>query len=262
MPEPTDAALASEARRPLSVGGQFLDLVLIQLTNWRRTWPGMITIGMVTPLLGLLALGAFARDRGADMLGYVLVGNIILALLFQNQNNVSNNFSLMRTTGALDFFASLPIRRGLLVLATVSAFLLLSLPALTVTAVAGSLLLDLRLAPSPWLLVALPLAVLPAAAIGALVGLLTRAEGQNRPVSLALTALMIGLGPVVVPPSLLPGWLLTASWVNPAVWASSALRQCLLGPVTARLAVDLGLLAGTAVLLFWLVRRVMRSRAE
>jgi ABC-2 type transport system permease protein len=250
------------ARRPLPLRAQFVDLLLVQLSNWRWSWPQMVITGMVTPLLGVLALGVFARNLGPDVLGYVLTGNVVLALLFESQNKVASNFTFLRLTGALDFFASLPVRRWVLVLASLAAFLLLALPALTVTAVVGSVLLGLPLHPSPLLLVVVPCAVTPFAGLGAWIGVLARAPEESSSVSLVASVLMTAVGPVVVAPGLLPGWLVGLGWLNPATWAASALRQVLLGPVTPWLLADLAVLAFAAALVLWLVGRRMRWRAE
>ena len=78
--------LPGERRAP-SLLTQFLDVFLIELTNWRWSWRSLITLGMISPLLSITALGTFARDSGSLSLSYVLIGNIVLALLFNNMNN-------------------------------------------------------------------------------------------------------------------------------------------------------------------------------
>ena len=80
---------------------QLIDLVLIQLTNWRWAWRGMIVAGLVLPLLGMLAFSAFAENRD---LGYILTGNLVMSLLFSVTSRVSGNFVFMRVNGMLDFF--------------------------------------------------------------------------------------------------------------------------------------------------------------
>jgi ABC-type multidrug transport system permease subunit len=73
--------------------------------------------------------------------------------------------------------------------------------------------------------------------------------------SMLLTFIMLGLGPVVIPPERLPMLVRQAGWLSPATYASSALRQTLLGPVTPRLGLDLGMLALISLGTFWLVSR-------
>src|SRR5439155_2833553 len=88
---------------PLAV--QLLDLLLIQLANWRWSWRGMVVLGMAAPLLSILALRTFVREAEPEALRYILSGNVVLALMFENQNKVSSNFAYMRRLGTLQYFA-------------------------------------------------------------------------------------------------------------------------------------------------------------
>ena len=239
---------------------QLGDLLLIQLSNWRWSWRGTVITGMITPLVSILALGLFARDSGQVALAYILTGNVVMALTFENLNKVASNFAYMRFTGAFNYFATLPLARAALILASLGAFLLLSLPALLVTLGAGAWLLGVPLAPSPLLLLVVPLAAIPLAALGALIGSSIQRPEDAGNLSLLVTLAMLALGPVLVPPDRLPAPLLTLGLLSPATYAASALRQTLLGPVTARLALDLLVLGGLAVALLWLVGRKMDWR--
>ncbi len=239
---------------------QFFDLLLIQLSNWRWSWRRMIITGALAPLLSIAALGIFARDSGLETLSYILVGNVTLALMFENQGKVSSHFAYMRLTGALYHFATLPIRQSALILATVIAFFLLSLPALAVTAIFGALYLGVPLHPHPLLLIVVPLAAIPLAGIGALIGSSARSPEEAGSLSLVATLVMLGLGPVVIPPDRLPDIMLTLGYLSPATYAASALRQTLLGPVTGRIVPDLIVLMGMIALVFWLVGKKMDWR--
>lgn len=59
-----------------------------------------------------------------------------------------------------------------------------------------------------------------------------------------------------------PAWLLSLGWLSPATYAASALRQALISPVTARLALDAGALVLFSILSFWLASRKMDWRAK
>lgn len=236
------------------------DLFRVQLSNWRWSWPQMVLTGMLAPVVTLGALGTFARGSGEAATGYVLTGSMTMALLFETQNKVAANFAFLRHTGAFDFYASLPVRREALVLASVAAFGLLALPALVLTAVLGVLVLDVRLSVSPLVVPAAVLAVLPFAGLGAWIGSRSRALEEASSVSLAVTLVLVALGPVTIPPELLPDWLVLVGRLNPATYASSLLRHSLLGPVGAGALVDAGVLVGFAVLVWLLTRRHVRWR--
>ena len=162
----------------------------------------------------------------------------------------------------MSFVSTLPVQKSALILATVVAFLLLALPAVFVTIMAGSRILGVELAPSPWVLLVVPLCAVPLASIGALVGSIARTPEEAGSLSLLLTLLLLSLGPVLVPPERLPEALNLAGYVSPATYAASALRQVLLGPVSARLALDLGVLAGLSVAVLWFVERRLRWRVN
>jgi ABC-2 type transport system permease protein len=138
--------------------------------------------------------------------------------------------------------------------------MLLSLPALLVTLAAGTLILGVPLAPHPLLLLVIPVAAIPLAALGALIGCSVRMPEEAGTVSLLVTLALVGLGPVLVPPARLPALFQILGTFSPATYAASAVRQTLLGPVTPRLALDLAVLGVLSLVLLWLVSRKMEWR--
>ena len=187
-------------RKPPSLAVQVWDVLLMELTNWRWSWRSMIVVGTLGPLFSMLGLGVFARDSGPATLAYVLTGNMVLALMFGNLDNVCSRFSYMRFVGNLDYYAALPVQKYILILSIVLSFLLLSLPSLAVTVLAGAFFLGLPLAPHPLLLLVIPLCAIPLAGLGALVGSVARTPQEAGSLSLLLTLVLLGLGPVVIPP--------------------------------------------------------------
>lgn len=244
--------LPTERRAP-SLLTQFIDVFLIELTNWRWSWRSLIVLGMISPLLSIMALGTFARDSGPLSLSYILVGNIVLATLFNNMNNIKIHVLFMREHGTLDYFATLPIRRYILILALLAAFLLLSLPSLLVTVIGGTLILGVHLQLSPLLLIVLPLCTLPFSAIGAIIGARIRTPEAADAFGYVLTLVLITLGPVMIPPDHLPPFLIFIGHFSPATYAASALRQVLLGPVTNQLFIDMGVMTSLTIITFWFV---------
>ena len=55
-------------RQPQPFLTQLFDLTLIQLSNWRWSWRNTIVIGMIVPLISMVALSSFAGkdDDEAD----------------------------------------------------------------------------------------------------------------------------------------------------------------------------------------------------
>lgn len=251
-----------ETRRPQAAYLQIIDLLLIELTNWRWSWQAMIVIDTIAPLLSMLALSVFARDAGERALAFVFTGNIVVGLMFGNMGKVESHVTFMRSSGTLDYFATVPIHRAGLVVAIGAAFMLLSLPSLLATTLGGAFLLGMPVAPSPLILLVVPLCALPLAGLGALIGASVPRPEMGSAINLLVTLLLSGLGPVIVPPERLPDWLVQLGRLSPATYAASALRQTLLGPVTPQLGWDLAALAVIAALTLWVAGRRLDWRQQ
>ena len=252
--------MLNNARKHHSVLVQLFDLWLIQLSNWRWSWRSRLIIDTLAPLVSIVGLAVFARDAGPEALAYILTGNLVLNLMFGNLDKVGSNFAYMRMVGTLNYFATLPIRRYVLVLATVLSFLVMSLPSLMITTLLGTLVLNLKLAPNVLLLLVVPLVAIPLASLGALIGVSVSRPENVGSLSLLLTVVLTATGPVVIPPNRLPNWMLTLGQFSPATYAASGFRQALLGPVTPRIWLDLTVLALVSVIITWLVVRKMDWR--
>lgn len=248
--------------RPQGILIQLGDLFLMEMTNWRWSWQSLLITGMITPLLSTLALGVFARDSGQEALAYVLSGNVVVSLMFGNMRSIQSHVVFMRFGGALDYFATLPVRRYLLILAMMLAFLLLSLPSLAVTILVGALALHIPLHLSPLLFLVVPVCAVPLSGIGALIGVRARTPQEAGSIDLVLTLVLSGLGPVLIPPDRLHPLLVALGRFSPATYAASALRQVLLGPLTGQVILDLVVLALLAAAIFWLVASRLDWRQE
>nr|BBG91914.1 ABC transporter permease subunit [Streptomyces sp.] len=256
--------MRTQTERPAapSVLDQFVDVGLMQLSNWRWSWRAMVVTGVFTPLMSIIALGSFARSSGHQALVYVLTGSIVLALMFENQNKVAQNFAYMKAMGTLDFFGTLPVRRYIIILSTVLAFFVLSIPSVLVTLFVGSQVLDIDVTVSPLVALVIPLCVLPLAGIGAIIGVVSRTQEEASSFTLMLTILMLFLGPVIIPADRLPDWLIAVSHFSPTKYAASAMRQVLVGPVTGQVWVDIAVLAVVTVVTLWFAGSRMQWKAK
>lgn len=208
---------------------QMADVFIIQLTNWRWSWMGAMLIGIVSPLVLIVMLGSFAPPDDAEALAYILTGNMVLALLLDGLSKTANHFMYMRTNGQLEYYATLPIHRSVLILSTVLAFLVLSLPTVVGTLLFGGLLLGVDFNFNPLIFVVIPLVVFSLSGLGALIGLLGRTPDQVGSLNLLVTLVFFGFGPVLIPPSRLPDVVEVLSLASPATYAASAFRHVVLG---------------------------------
>ena len=148
--------------------------------------------------------------------------------------------------------------RFTLLTAVIAAFFLLALPSVLATILIGSRILGISLAIHPLLIVVIPLCALPVSGIGALIGLKARNYAEAGSFNLLLTFALLALGPVIIPPGRLPNFLLLLGQFSPTTYASSALRQVLLGPITGQLWWDIGALVGFTVVSFMGVDRLLQ----
>lgn len=195
------------ARKLQPIRTQIFDLLLVELTNWRWTWRAMVVLGVLTPLGGIFVMKLLLPDATLEQRAFILTGNTLLSILFENQHRVAGHIVFMRVHGTLEYFSSLPVQKHAVVVAIIAAFFLLSLPSFLVTACMGSVILDVTLHPSPALLLALPLAALPMAGIGAIVGTVARSGPEANSLGIVAAFTMAAFGAIVVPPWQLPSWV-------------------------------------------------------
>ena len=234
--------MKQHARRPHPYLIQVWDIFCIELTNWRWSWRQIVMIGTVTPLIGMLGFSIFARDSGPVALQYVWSGNVVIGLLFGLQNNIASHFVYLRLEGALSYFATLPIKKPALLIAIISAFLLLNLPSILATIFIGAWMLGINIQPSWHLIFIIPLCAIPMAGIGAFIGSRARNYQEAGAINLAIMLLMTALGPVVIPPDRLPNFMITLGRFSPATYAASALRGGLLADLDSSIWMELGVL--------------------
>jgi ABC-2 type transport system permease protein len=80
-----------------------MDLFLMELTNWRWSWRTIALTSAIAPMLSIIALGSFAQGSGRETLAYILTGNLVMALMFGNLDNVASRLVYMRFAGTLDY---------------------------------------------------------------------------------------------------------------------------------------------------------------
>ncbi|MCY4020592.1 MAG: ABC transporter permease [Chloroflexi bacterium] len=252
----------SKRSRAQSYPVQLIDLVLIELSNWRWCWRSIVVVGTFVPLFGMVGLSIYARDLGPEALNTIFSGSLVMSLMLGNLGSIQSHVVFMRFQGTLEYFATLPIHKHTLILAIIIAFFLLSLPALLTLLIFGSALLKISLAPHPLAMLVIPLCVLPMSAVGALIGANVGNPQQGGALSILTTFLFAGLGPVLFPAERLPEILQLIGEINPAARAASALRQTLIGPLGELIALDLAIVSGFTLCVLFLVGKKLDWRAR
>lgn len=174
--------------------------------------------------IGLLLLLRGVVDRHSEVTGQqVVAGATVLVIAFVALNLLAQRFGAMRASGALDYYLTLPVPAGAVVLGTAASYATFAVPGTVVTAVTGGLIYRLPLG-RLWLLI--PVIVLTGAALaglGALLGLLA-----PRP-ELATVAGQLGMSAIlfldIIPQSRLPEALQVVRAVLPGTYGADVLAK-------------------------------------
>jgi len=191
--------------------------------------------------VGILVLLRGVVDERSDITKQqVVAGATVLVVAFVALNLLAQRFGFLRGSGALDYYAALPVPPAAVVLGTAASYASFTGPGAVVTAVGGALLYGLPLA-HLWVLVpVLLLAGLSLAGLGALLGLLA-----PRP-ELATVAGQLGMSVVLflglIPAQRLPAVVRALRAVVPSTYAVDALAESFrrrpdAGAIAAELAV-------------------------
>ncbi len=236
----------------------FWDLLLIQLANWRWSWPATLINGLLVPLTVLFFLKAATGDNGASN-EFLVSGNIIISLIFTTMYGTSARFSFMRTFGVLDYYATLPVSKILLVLAVNCGFLVLTLPSTLLTIVIAQLF-GLKFSLNIFFFLIVPLASFSLSAVGAFVGVAAPNFDTANTITAILQFVFMGCGPVLIPAERLPAFLNVIGYFLPSTYAADALRHSLSNTYDLTFGLDLGFLILFDLLAMLFVARRMEWR--
>ncbi|MHB8342348.1 MAG: ABC transporter permease [Mycobacteriales bacterium] len=176
--------------------------------------------------LGILLLLRGVVDTHNDVSKQQAVaGATVLVVAFVAANLLAQRFGALRASGALDFYAALPVPGSAVVLGTAAAYASFTVPGTVLTAGIGAVLYGLPLG-HLWVLVAVvPLAGAALAGLGAVLGLLApKPELATVAGQLAMTAVLFL---DIIPVHRLPVVLRLARAVVPSTYASDALANSL-----------------------------------
>lgn len=212
---------------------QYMILLRILLAEYRTTWFFHVFGGLLIPIsfaFFIVALGAVGNSEKAV---YLLGGEMALSIATGPASFLITRIGWTRQSKEFHYWVALPVAKLLLVLAIISVALLFALPGLLGIYVFGSLLLGLPFQASSWVLLPLiPLAVLPLAGLGALLGLFAK-NGEVANIFSNLLIIVVSiLSPVMLPFESLPVPLRITSLFMPTTYVADAFRAVLGGQGT------------------------------
>ncbi|NWJ44456.1 MAG: ABC transporter permease [Chloroflexi bacterium] len=239
----------------------FWDLFLIQLANWRWSWAATMINGLLVPLTTFFFFKLLATSGNTEQDLYLLSGNIIVSLLFTTMYGTCARFSFMRTFGVLDYYATLPVYKGLLVLAVNAGFLVLTLPTALLTVLMGQYIFNITISLSPLFLLIVPLASFSLSAVGALVGVTAPNFDTATSISGVLQFIFMGLSPILVAADRLPEFVQWIGKALPSTYAAEALRLSLIGQFNEKFWLDVVILLVVNTLIMLYVGSKMEWRS-
>lgn len=218
---------------------QYALLLRVLLAEYRSTWFLHVFGGLLIPISFVFFIVAVGGAGGSEKAVYLLGGNMALSIATGPASFLITKIGWARQSKDFHYWIALPVTKLLLVSAIVSVALLFALPGLLGVYVLGSLLLGFPFSVTSWGLIPLiPLAVLPLAGVGALLGGFAK-SGEIANVFSSILIVFVGvLSPVMLPLESLPVPLRILSQFIPTTYVADAFRAVLGGQGT-HLAFDL-----------------------
>jgi ABC-2 type transport system permease protein len=222
---------------------QYLTLLRVLLAEYRTTWFPHTFSGLLIPMGFAFIAGAVGAAGSTEKAIYLVGGNMALSITSGPMSFLINKIGWGRQRKEFDYWIALPVSKLLLILALISVALVFALPGLMGVYVFTSLLFGLSFSGTWALIPLIPLAVLPVAGIGALVGVCAR-DGQVANVLSQIMLVFVSvLSPVLLPLESLPVPLRIISQFMPTTYVADAFRAMLGGYPGTNLALDILILA-------------------
>lgn len=243
---PVRPALRERLARGLT---SFKYLWLEQMLEVRSTWWWSLLFGFLMPVamvFGLTRIGGGLTDQNSLL--YIVSGAAVFSVATEGIATLAQRVGVVRTSGMLLYYVSLPISRTAFLAALVFSRLLLILPGLVTPIVAARLMYDADLVVSPVLLVVLPLTCLALSAVGLAIGTVVESMDVIVVITNLLIFVLLLAAPVLIPPESLPLPLRLIGYLLPPTYAADGLRHALSGDLGGMFLVDVAVLLGMTVL--------------
>jgi ABC-2 type transport system permease protein len=251
------------AARPGATGrlGKFAVLNWMQFARLRTSWRPYLIVSSVMPLGIAVLLRAVMDTAQVETYGkQIVAGSAVLAIAMTAVVMLAQRVAWLKESGALDYYATLPVSRTSLIGAVLLSFAVFSLPGTVIVVFIGAQLFDLSLA-ALW--AAVPVWALGSFALAGLgVAIGFGAPDEQLAGMYSNLAMMAVLFLGILPPGRIPGWLGPIRAILPSTYAVDALKPGLRGAMSATIGLDLLVLAIFGAVSFWAVRGPLWPRAD
>ena len=240
---------------------KFKVLLWMQLARVRTAWRPYLIVSSAMPLGIAVLLRAVMEPAQVHQFGkQIVAGSAVLAIAMTGVVMLAQRVSALKESGALDFYATLPVSRGAVVASVLISFAIFSLPGTVIVVLLGSLLFNLSLA-ALW--AAVPVWLLGSFALAGLgVAIGFGAPDEQLAGMYSNLAMMAVLFLGILPAAKLPGWLTPLRVILPSTYAVNALKPGLAGTLGGGQVWDLFVLVIFGGISFWAVRGPLWPRSE
>jgi ABC-2 type transport system permease protein len=255
----------SESPRPTPAttgrSGKLAVLMWLQVARLRTSWRPYLIVSTVMPLgIAVLLRAVMDAEQVAEFGVQIVAGSAVLAIAMTAVVMLAQRVAWMKESGALDYYATLPVGRGSVIAAVLLSFAVFSLPGTIVVVLLGSQLFDLSLA-ALWAAVPVwALGSFALAGMGVAIGF--GAPDEQLAGMYSNLAMMAVLFLGILPPERIPGWLGPVRSILPSTYAVDALKPGLAGQMPASTLADLLILGLFGAVSFWAVRGPLWPRAD
>lgn len=232
---------------------RFKILMKMQMTRVRTSWRPYLIVSSAMPLGIAVLMRAIMTEAQVEEFGrQIVAGSAVLAIAMTAIVMLAQRVASLRHTGALEYYATLPVSRGAVIASVLISFAIFALPGTLIVTSLGALLFDLSFA-ALWAAVPVwALGSFALAGFGIVLGF--GAPDEQLAGMYSNLAMMAVLFLGILPGETIPGWLEPLKVVLPSTYAVNALKPGLDGTVSGSLLWNLAVLAGFGALSFWAVR--------
>lgn len=191
-------------------------LLRMQVARLRRSWRQYLIVSSTMPAGIMLLLRAMLPHPAPQVALQIVAGNIALAVAITAIVMLAQRIAWMRQSHVLDYYATLPVPLGALVLAVLLSYLMFALPGMALVLLLGALSFHLPLHLGWILLPDILLLGVALSGIGVLIGLLARDEQLAGLFGNLVMMAVLFLG--VIPASRVPLLMRDVAWALPSTY--------------------------------------------
>ncbi len=235
-------------------------LFYVQILEQRSMLAFLLFFGTFFPVLMVFGFGHFGGGLTYEGLLYTVSGAAVLSLVVSGINMVGQGVAEMKQNGTFIYYASLPISKAALIVGLLGSRVLISIPGLVLSLVAGTLLYGTPLPVNPLIVVIMILAAVSMSGVGAAIGIVSPNQYIASFITQVAQVVVIFAAPILMPVSSLPLPLQITGYLLPPTYAADALRRALIGATDGTFLLDIGILALCGVASLVLTARGLKWR--